>query len=181
MNRECGDCTLCCKLLPVNELDKPANTKCIHQRQFRGCLVYHTTKMPFSCSLWNCRWLVNDDTGNMARPDRAHYVIDILPDSIIAMDGDRIIHIPTVQIWVDPKFPDAHKDPRLRAYLLRRGEEGIVGQIRFNSYDAMILIPPNMNKEKIWVERSANMSQPEGGVERIANALVAQGKKVERW
>jgi len=32
MNRTCGGCTLCCKLLPVRELKKPANTRCQHQR-----------------------------------------------------------------------------------------------------------------------------------------------------
>ena len=32
MNRTCGGCTLRCKLLPVRELKKLANTRCQHQR-----------------------------------------------------------------------------------------------------------------------------------------------------
>ena len=31
MNRTCGGCTLRCKLLPVRELKKLANTRCQHQ------------------------------------------------------------------------------------------------------------------------------------------------------
>jgi hypothetical protein len=179
MDRKCGDCTLCCKLVPVKEIDKPANTKCIHQRQFRGCLIYHSSKMPISCHLWNCRWLLNDDTNNLARPDRSHYVIDIVPDSIIAQDGDRMFEIQTVQIWCDPNFPDAHQDPRLRQYLLRRGEEGIVGQVRYNEYDAIIIIPPNMNLEKQWIIKDGKMESTD--MRETIRKLQSQGKKVERY
>jgi hypothetical protein len=179
MKRECNECQLCCKLLPVAEIGKPANTRCSQQRQFRGCLLYHSNKMPFSCSLWNCRWLVNDDTKDLARPDRSHYVIDIVPDSIVAQDGDKIIHIQTIQIWCDPKFPEAHRDPRLRNYLLRRGEEGILGQVRYGSNFAIILIPPNMNSEKKWIERPGDMQAD--NIQDEIRKLVKQGKKVERW
>jgi hypothetical protein len=159
MKRECGDCTICCKLVPVKEIEKPANTKCQYQRQIKGCLVYHDHRMPLSCRVWNCRWLVNNDTNDLARPDRSHYVIDIMPDFVIAVENGRQIPIQTVQIWVDPKHPDAHQDPRLRQYLLRRGEEGIVGQIRYNSDDAIIIIPPNMNIEKKWIIKDGDMRE----------------------
>jgi hypothetical protein len=179
MTRKCNECTLCCKLVPVKELEKPANTRCQYQRQIKGCTIYHDLKMPISCSLWNCRWLVNDDTNDLARPDRAHYVIDIMPDSIIAQDQDRIIQVQTVQIWCDPNWPDAHRDPKLREYLLRRGEEGIVGQIRYGSEYAIILIPPNMNMEKKWIEKPGDMKSD--NINESIRELQAQGKKVENW
>jgi hypothetical protein len=159
MTRKCGDCTLCCKLVPVKELDKPASTRCKHQRQFRGCLVYHSDEMPFSCSLWNCRWLVNNDTADLSRPDRSHCVIDIMPDFIIAMENDKKIQIQVVQIWVDANWPDAWKTRAMHDYMMRRGAEGIASMIRYSSDDAIIVFPPNMTSEKKWMVRSGDMRE----------------------
>ena len=42
--RKCGDCQLCCKLVPVADnlvgLHKPANTRCPYQRHHKGCTIY---------------------------------------------------------------------------------------------------------------------------------------------
>ena len=76
-DRHCGTCTLCCKLLPVRELEKPADTKCRHQSS-KGCGIYRRPGFPDSCHLWSCRWLVDDDTADMLRPDRAGYVLDLV-------------------------------------------------------------------------------------------------------
>lgn len=117
MNRRCGDCTLCCKLLPAPELEKPAGARCSHQRHGKGCAVY--ARRPWSCATWTCRWLAGDDTSDLSRPDRVHYVIDVMPDFVrVGPDSQAV---PVVQVWIDPDYPDAHRDPRLRAYLARRG------------------------------------------------------------
>jgi len=102
--------------------------------------------MPPECKLWNCRWLVNDDTAALSRPDRAHYVIDIMPDYITLEDNETKTRqaVEVVQIWVDPAHPNAHRDPALRAYLLRRGERGIAALLRFEDKRAIMLFPPNM-------------------------------------
>jgi len=44
--RQCGGCTLCCKLLPVPPLEKLAGQRCQHQRHGKGCAVYETSAMP---------------------------------------------------------------------------------------------------------------------------------------
>lgn len=150
MMRQCGDCQLCCKLLPVPEVDKLANTKCKHQRHHVGCTVYQ--HLPVSCALWNCRWLVNNDTADLSRPDRSHYVIDIMPDHVTAEFGGVSGNIQVVQIWVDPKHPSAHRDPALRRYLERRATENIIGVVRNGSKDAIVLLPPSMTGESDWIE-----------------------------
>lgn len=121
MSRACGDCQLCCRLLPVRELGKGSDERCVHQKFKKGCGVYGSPAMPPSCSLWNCRWLVEDDTADLARPDRSRYVIDIMPDFIVAKENDTGVEtrIDIVQIWVDG---DAWRsDKNLRAYMMRRG------------------------------------------------------------
>lgn len=150
MMRQCGDCQLCCKLLPVPEIGKLANTKCKHQRHHVGCTVYHN--LPISCATWNCRWLVNDDTGDLSRPDRSHYVIDIMPDHVTAEMGGVSGNIQVVQIWVDPKHPNAHRDPALRRYLERRASENTIGIVRYNASEAIVLLPPAMTGEPGWTE-----------------------------
>lgn len=106
--RKCGDCQLCCKLLPVPPLKKGAGVVCQFQKFRKGCAVHHTARMPFECGVWNCRWLVNDDAAELSRPDRAHYVINLMPDFITITNGDGSKqNIQVDQIWVDPKYPDA--------------------------------------------------------------------------
>jgi hypothetical protein len=40
--RSCGDCTLCCKVMAVEALGKPAGSWCSHCKPGRGCLIYET-------------------------------------------------------------------------------------------------------------------------------------------
>lgn len=154
MKRECGDCQLCCRLLAVRALDKKAGQRCAFQKFHKGCAVYNTARMPPECSLWNCRWLVNDDTGELGRPDRGHYVIDIMPDFITIVDnetgGRRDIQV--VQIWIDPGHPEAHRDPALRRYMMRRAEQGIAALVRFDGRKALMIFAPPLASDRQWHE-----------------------------
>ena len=163
MKRQCGDCQLCCKLLPVKELDKDANTRCKFQRFHKGCSVYHTPKMPMSCHLWSCMWLLHNDTEELERPDKTHYVIDVYPDAIGVLNNEtgEAQTLPVVVVWCDPKYPDAHRDPMLREYLLRRANEGIACMVRYNSYDTLIIFAPQLCTERRWMEVSGKASTRE--------------------
>jgi hypothetical protein len=182
--RNCGDCQLCCKLLPMKagsrvataqaligagfaspaefkgmlpDFDKAAGVRCPHQRHHKGCAVY--ARRPLSCRVWNCRWLVDDDAADLPRPDRAHYVIDIMPDTIRISphDGSPPTDITAIQVWVDPDYPDAHRDPRLRAWLARRYEkEGAVALVRYDHRRAFVLAPPAMTGGD-WIEMADNV------------------------
>jgi len=157
MMRQCGDCQLCCKLLPVPPLGKKAGERCKHQKFGVGCKVYHKPGMPPECAIWNCRWLVNDDTADLPRPDRSHYVLDVMPDFVtVTEDSGEPRHIEVVQIWVDPKHPEAHRDPALRRYLVRRAEEGKAALIRFNAKAAMTLFAPPFAANDQWHEVRSN-------------------------
>lgn len=154
--RQCGDCQLCCKLLPVRELGKPASTRCKHQSHARGCKVYGVGRgMPVSCKVWTCAWLTDPDARDLPRPDRARYVVDVMPDYVTAQDGPcgPSIRVRAVQVWIDPDVPDIHRDPALRAYLQMRGErDGAVAVIRTNSRDAFTLVPPALSGNDRWLE-----------------------------
>jgi hypothetical protein len=151
-DRHCGTCTLCCRVLPVKELHKDAGVRCQHQRH-TGCAIYATK--PSGCSIWSCVWLTGKDTEDLARPDRSHYVIDPMPDYITTVNNEtgHRENIPIVQIWIDPRFPDAHRDEHLRAYLSRRE---IPALIRYNATAAMVLFPPECVHDNQWHEVTTN-------------------------
>lgn len=158
--RQCGDCQLCCKLLPVRSVAKLAGQRCSHQQHHKGCNVYAKLwNVAPECKLWNCRWLTNDDAGELRRPDRSHYVIDVMPEYVTVNDDGVEKTVPVVQIWVDPAYPDAHRDPALRAWLLRRGAEGWAGLVRYSAEDGFVIFPPNMMDDGQWHERGSNCAR----------------------
>lgn len=117
--RECGSCTLCCRLLPTEEIGSPANTKCEHQCS-KGCRIY--ARRPLSCQLWNCRWLVGDDTVDQPRPDRSHIVIDLIPDVLRITDNETGVarNVPCIVAWVDPDHREAWMAPAFLRYVDRQ-------------------------------------------------------------
>lgn len=160
-------CTLCCKLLPMTsdpevrgnalwtgdlmvrsgmattkelsksipDFDKKAGCDCPHQRHHTGCKIYK--RRPFGCRFWTCRWLAEDDTQDLPRPDYAHYVIDSQPDFVKATNG-AVIKV--IQIWCDPAYPHAHRDRRLREYLKRQFQKfGFQAIIRYNERDSIFV------------------------------------------
>lgn len=172
MNRQCGDCTLCCKLLPVRELKKLAGARCAHQRHGKGCAIYG--RHPPSCALWSCVWLSGRDAADLRRPDRSHYVIDIMPDFITAVpQGQTPIRLPVIQVWIDPNFPDAHRDPALRAYIEKRCEQegGLAAIIRYDSAKAFVLFPPAISSDGQWHEEHSGQLVEAHTAAEIAAAL----------
>lgn len=152
--RQCGDCTLCCKLLPVRSLAKPAGVKCRHQRFHKGCAIYN--QRPPECFTWNCRWLGDPEaTKGLPRPDHAHYVVDIMPDYITVEDNatGQQTDIQVIQVWIDLAHPEAHRHPALRAYLAREAEiNQCAAVIRYDGERVLTLFPPALNASGEWNE-----------------------------
>ena len=94
----CGDCTMCCKLVGVQELDKPRDTWCEHCEIGKGCSIYEDR--PQSCDDFECLWLQSqsksDPMGEHLRPDRCKVVLGATTKG-------------NVQAFVDPGRADAYK------------------------------------------------------------------------
>jgi hypothetical protein len=147
--------------MPVAEFHKPANHRCQFQRANKGCVIHASSNYPHSCALWSCLWLVDDTTTTLARPDHAHYVIDPMPDfaDIDVPDSPRQ-RVSVIQIWVDPKFPNAHRDPALREWLDDRARRfGQIALCRFDSEKAIALFPPSMCPDGQWHEKEGTGSR----------------------
>lgn len=174
MTRRCGDCQLCCRLLPTAEIAKPALERCPHQKHGTGCAIY--ARRPMSCQLWSCRWLVDEATKDLPRPDRSHYVIDTFPDfiSMVPHDGSTPTHVEVIQVWIDPAHEHAHRAPSFRAWLEAQGKPAIV---RYDSREGFILFPPCTTAEKRWVEYRD--SKPHGREHTMEEKAAALGGTLE--
>ena len=91
--RECGTCTLCCKVLAIDELNKPRGVWCPHCKPGWGCTIYEERPPP--CRTFHCMYLVSERVPEEWRPTRSKIVL--------VSDGGSTAAI------VDPGFPDAWK------------------------------------------------------------------------
>lgn len=104
--KSCGSCTLCCRVLAVDELGKPGGVRCGHLAKGGGCGIYETR--PASCRSFECVWLMDPEMPHRFRPDQTKVVLD--QDA----DGARLI------ARCDPANPNAwRREPMygaLKAY-----------------------------------------------------------------
>lgn len=108
--RSCGSCSLCCKVIAVDELQKPAGQWCIHSARGRGCKI-HDVRPP-SCRAFFCEWLIDPNLGPQWKPEISRFVLAQEPKSQALM------------VLADPGMPLAWKrEPYYSA--LRRFSESL--------------------------------------------------------
>ena len=109
--RACGECTLCCTLLRVDELRKLGGTPCRELRRAPappGCGI-HATRPPI-CRAYHCLWLAGG-LDEADRPDRLGAILDV------ATEGG------TSRLRVHEVVPGAYeRSERLRAIVARYRE-----------------------------------------------------------
>jgi len=179
VNRKCGSCRLCCKLLPVRDnlvnVLKDAGERCRHEF-VGGCRVYHKAGFPLACGVWSCLWLTDEDTAELKRPDRTGYVLDALPDIVTFENSDtgEKTEITCMQVWVDPIRPDAWRDPALLRYGERLAEHGVALLLRYSSTRATLAVAPAMNGTSEWrLSRNSIMEESVTGSRLLDRALAA--------
>lgn len=153
--RVCGDCQLCCRLLPTEEIGKVANVRCQYQRHGVGCAIH--SRKPMSCSLWNCRWLVNDDMDDQQRPDRTGIVHDIMPDviRITPHDGTPPTTVPVIVVWIDPDRRDLWRQSA--GFLRYVGRQSCPVMVRFSSREGTVLLPPAVTGKPDIIEHESSL------------------------
>ena len=93
--RACGSCNLCCKVMRIEDLAKPAGKWCGNCRQGSGCGIYDTR--PFDCRAFYCEWMIARGLGDEWKPQRAKFVL------AVRNNGTRMT------AHVDPGAPNAWK------------------------------------------------------------------------
>ncbi len=93
--RACASCTLCCKVMRIEELVKPAGAWCSHCSVGSGCGIYEAR--PFGCRAFYCAWMIAKGLGPEWKPDKAKFAL------FVRNDGARLT------AHVDPGSPGAWK------------------------------------------------------------------------
>jgi hypothetical protein len=104
---------MCCKVLRIEELEKPPGVWCRHAVTGKGCGIYESR--PPVCQRFHCHWLLNPHLGPEWKPDRAKLVVyGDLPSG-----GRQLINVA-----VDPNFPNAWTKPPFFAAIKKWAVDG---------------------------------------------------------
>lgn len=71
--RECGTCTLCCKVYDVPAVGATAGNWCPNCSAGRGCKIYQSR--PQQCRDFLCLWMTQDFLGPDWKPEKARFVL----------------------------------------------------------------------------------------------------------
>jgi len=130
--RECGGCTLCCRVLGVHELKKPPLAECSHCHVM-GCSIYKDR--PKECREFNCIWLMDNSLPEELKPSKSHVVLSNIEHDV-SIQG---IEVPskTIIVHIDPYFPTAYKEGAMKVFLNKELKAGT----------ALIVVRPDQQKE----------------------------------
>jgi len=95
---ECGECTLCCKLLNIKEVDSKPGEYCKHCKPGIGCKIYN--ERPEPCRIFECAWKQMIHAGEELRPDRCNILFEKWSDYVMvgSVNSDDIKEIVIKQI-----------------------------------------------------------------------------------
>lgn len=88
----CGECTVCCTVMGIEELRKPPGVPCKHLEPGKGCSIYGFR--PQECRDFECLWLqtqaMPEPLSKKMRPDKCGVMFVPAPgsDSVIAAHCD---------------------------------------------------------------------------------------------
>jgi hypothetical protein len=162
--KACGDCTLCCKVMAIEELTKPASCWCSHCEPGRGCRIYDSR--PTECRSFGCLWLTDDRLDERWRPSKSKLVLTTSQDGI--------------EIRCDPGFPNAWRKEPFCSEIRRWAVSGealdvtvvvIVGE-------KMILVTPGREFDLGVVRPDLRIVREMDGIQ-VVNVTVMQASELE--
>ncbi len=128
--RSCGSCTMCCKLLEIDVLEKPRGVWCKHCNPKSGCTIYETRPEP--CRSFHCGYLRLPGLDDRWKPAKAKFLINY------EAGASRIA------IHTDPERPDAwSEEPYLatiKQWALNAAREGSY-VIVWAGHNATLVLP----------------------------------------
>ena len=122
--RSCGSCSLCCKVVAVDELAKPIGAWCPHCDRQKGCAIYE--QRPPSCRMFICQWMLAAELGPEWKPDRAKF-------AMLKSAGGR--HL---TVFADPGNPSAWRRSPYYENLKHWAAQGVRNTADLHLVDVMI-------------------------------------------
>jgi hypothetical protein len=108
--KACGECNMCCQVLEIEEMAKPAGLLCKNCISGAGCAIYEDR--PQVCRDFECLWKGDRRMSAPMRPDRVGTILMEDPDS----DEYRAV--------CDPTRPLAWRTPAVFQHLVQMAKAG---------------------------------------------------------
>lgn len=115
----CRNCTLCCELPKIAELDKPLYHAC-RFKGATGCTIHGDPSRPEVCRAFECRYV------QVNRPDAAPQHVRVPHPSDAGAYFFEVAGTKDFLLHVDPKRPEVWKRSSIPAYLRPYFEKGFV-------------------------------------------------------
>ncbi len=146
-NRSCGTCTVCCKVLTIDDPDfqKAAGILCPNCKEAKGCQIYAMRPKP--CRGFECCWKTMPELGDDLRPDRSGILIRYIqdhniPPGLAPVGLSFLVHDDNPNV-IGPGFAGflgRYVAQNVAVFLSRRGPPGYYeGAVLLNSHLAPIL------------------------------------------
>jgi hypothetical protein len=165
VNKVCGECTLCCKVMAIEQLAKPAGAWCSHCKPGRGCQIY--PDRPAECQAFRCLWLVNDLLDQRWKPSKSRFVLTTSEDGI--------------EVRCDPGFPDAWRREPFRSEIRQWAISG-------ETHDVTVVVITGQKMTLVTSHREFDLGvvQPDQRIVReiegpqVVNVTVVKATDLER-
>jgi hypothetical protein len=163
-NKACGDCTLCCKVMAIEAIAKPATAWCPHCKQGKGCSIYATR--PAECRTFSCLWLIDDRFDQSWKPSSSRLVLTTSQDGI--------------EVRCDPGFPDAWRKEPFRSAIHRWAVSGETHDVTVLviTGEKMTLVTPNREFDLGVVRPDERIVREISGTE-VVNVTVVKAAELE--
>src|ERR1044072_1097023 len=122
--RSCGAWSLCCKVVAVEELEKPIGVGGPHCHRQKGCAVYE--QRPPSCRMFICQWMLSPELGPEWKPDRAKF-------AMLKSEGGK--HL---TVFADPGNPSAWRRSPYYENIKHWAAQGVRNTADLHLVDVMI-------------------------------------------
>lgn len=145
--RSCDGCTLCCKVVGIEEIESPAGTWCRHCNIGAGCAIYE--QRPGECRTFRCAYLVDASLDERWKPSESKIVL------ITNTTHKRI------EVHVDPHRPNAWKQApfyaQLKAWSKSSAQNG-AQVVVYIAKQAIVVLPDRDVPDKIDQEQDRGRS-----------------------
>jgi hypothetical protein len=124
--RECGACSLCCKVMGVPKVKKD-HEWCPHAKPGHGCTIY--PRRPDPCRAFHCMWLIDEKFPDYWYPKTAKIVINGLNENGISY----------VAFVVDPAYPNRWREEPYFSDIKTIAKAGIEGRLS-KKWQTLVLV-----------------------------------------
>lgn len=148
IGRECGKCSLCCRLLNVPEINKPEDVWCHHCHPGRGCRIYD--QRPDVCRGYKCLWLIDSEFDDRWFPAKSKIIVDL------SIENGKAF----LRFTVDPHYPNRWREEPYYSTIKKYALQGLRGELLRTGEQCLTIIVLKGKRTLILPHKEISYHQP---------------------